>query len=332
MQKQNEIVKMMKFHNSIKMKLYRIAIYEYIAPNFWLTDLNHSYHNDWKTTELKQQSSLNIVDLCTGKGGDIWKWEKFNPVINKIYAFDINNEYISEAKSRLATSSITSFKKKTSFIGDTDLTQFTGFKKLNDTIISISGRIHLISIQMAIHYFWETEDIFDRLIEWISNSLLPGGLFIGTFVCAEHVINYFKKVQRQREKQKQRGERVEAKGDCDNDESKIYFADNQGFMQINKKYLNDENDKSFGHPFQMQISKSIIDTVSKEYLVYAETFKDKMIKKFDFDLVQIKTFNDFNNFDNLNDDSNDFFKHHDNFSTFHSIFIFQKRNNKNKTN
>ena len=107
--------------------------------------------------------SITLIDLCCGRGGDIFKWDKAK--IDKVLAFDNHEESLKEAISR--------YKKVSSRIKSR-----INFIKSDVSTIDISKHIKqkvpLITCQFSLHYF-DLETILTK----ISNSLTKGGYFIG---------------------------------------------------------------------------------------------------------------------------------------------------------
>jgi hypothetical protein len=305
------------YHNQIKLKLYSSAIYDYLS-HFWINEIksDSKSEKEWSTININYQNSLTMIDLCTGRGGDIWKWEKFNSFINKIYAFDINCDFINEANLRLMKSKCEDFKTKINFFSNIDLTNDNSFDKMNNLISlskSKSEEISLVSMQMAIHYFFGSEIIFNRLMKWIHSQLRTGGVFIGTFINGERVLecfrNYFKSSDLSQYYQ----------NDSNNDNHLKFqynFPEKLGFMQMSKNdLLFNNNYNKFGIQLKMQISGSIIDKESNEFLVMPK-FLISNLETIGFKLLSLRNF--------IDDDDKHKNNNKDIFSKLHNSFIFMK--------
>ena len=88
-----------------------------------------------------KNKNLILLDLCCGRGGDIFKWNKFR--IKRVIGIDNHEPSIIEAVNRYKKVSRT-LKTKISFIlGDVSKLSF------KDTSI----KYNIISCNFAIHYF-----------------------------------------------------------------------------------------------------------------------------------------------------------------------------------
>jgi len=115
-----------------------------------------------------------LVDLCSGRGGDIFKWDKAG--IKRVVAFDNHKESVIEAISRYKKSKV---KTKISFnlkdVADVDLCKELGQK------------VSLISCQFALHYF-----CLETLLYKVSESLVSGGFFFGVVPDGDIIDNCLK--------------------------------------------------------------------------------------------------------------------------------------------
>lgn len=118
-----------------------------------------------------------LIDLCCGKGGDMYKWVNSN--IKIVIGYDINEEYIKEANLRYSK-----IKKNTNIeiiYKNVDLRKQiinTEFKKVS-----------IITCNFALHYFFENKYIFNTFIKSVTNNLNINGYFIGTIFDGASVIN-----------------------------------------------------------------------------------------------------------------------------------------------
>jgi len=140
------------------------------------------FHN-WIKKELIFQYSSKInakclLDLATGRGGDILKWKKAG--LKYINAIDSDHGSIYEQeKFAGAIKRLNDLKYKT-YIPKINFWEFSVtdeniLHSLNNKDKNMSYDI--ISCQFAFHYFVKDIDI---VLNLISNKLRPGGYFIGT--------------------------------------------------------------------------------------------------------------------------------------------------------
>ena len=117
--------------------------------------------------KTKELGNVTLLDLCCGRGGDIFKWNSVG--IKKVIAVDNHKESIKEAINRYKKVN-KNFKTKISFfVKDVENLNFNQFYK----------NCLIVSIQFALHYFNNLQSLISR----ISNILKPGGYFIG--VCPD---------------------------------------------------------------------------------------------------------------------------------------------------
>lgn len=125
------------------------------------------YHSSikWELLEdvnklMSRNKSISILDLCVGRGGDIFKYvDTFKEKLTHIVGLDIDSSAIEEAKRRVETS-----EKKISCKIDLD-TQDGSKSDLETTIRKYSKKkFDLICCNFAIHYFFKNEEALDNII------------------------------------------------------------------------------------------------------------------------------------------------------------------------
>ena len=126
------------------------------------------YHNDIKRKYLVKYTkdlTLNLLDLATGKGGDLPKW-KINKYIKYIMGFDINEESIKEAKKRLKILNIKN--KKIIF----------KVKDLSKDILHCPFKYDIITSHFAFHYFFKNYNSLQTILKSINNCSKSGTILI----------------------------------------------------------------------------------------------------------------------------------------------------------
>jgi mRNA (guanine-N7-)-methyltransferase len=111
-----------------------------------------------------------LLDIGCGRGGDLFKWD--NAKLEFVYGYDPNVSYIDEAKRRFNNAS----NVKRNYVFST--VPFSGFENYFD----------VISCQFAIHYMFATDEILSNHLDYVSRMLKPGGLYIGTFMDGDRVL------------------------------------------------------------------------------------------------------------------------------------------------
>lgn len=132
-----------------------------------------SFHNKVKQQlielAVKETDCSRLLDIGCGRGGDLFKWNNAN--IEYVYGYDPNPAYIEEATRRFHTS-----KVQRNYVFST--VQFNIFENYFD----------VVSCQFAIHYMFASEETLRTHLDYVSRMLKPGGLYIGTFMDGDRVV------------------------------------------------------------------------------------------------------------------------------------------------
>ena len=141
-----------KFHNEIKMQMIRA-----FAP----------------------VSDKRLIDFCCGQGTDIHKWNKCN--FSQVQAIDISPNAILEAEKRYSESNYITHGLHVTF-NVMDL----GVHNIHS--ITCGRQYSIATCFFAIQYFFKEEALLMNLLKNVSESLKPGGFFIGTCPDAKEVM------------------------------------------------------------------------------------------------------------------------------------------------
>lgn len=115
----------------------------------------------------------NILDIGTGRGGDVAKWRK----LNKVVAVEPDEDNRRLLHQRLRT--FTTARK--------DLTESVyvlptigqNSRAITQAVQQhIGGRVDAITLMLSMTFFWENSDALEDLVNTIKNNLKPGGLVI----------------------------------------------------------------------------------------------------------------------------------------------------------
>jgi hypothetical protein len=140
--------KMRRFHNRVKEMLY---------------------NKYCKNTE-------HLLELCSGKGGDMHKWI-YNRVKN-VVGYDISEKNITECRRRIA-STARNDNANTYTFHQLDLTS----ENAATTIQSANPHgFNNVNCHFGVHYFFKSQSAFNSLLDILDRSLHKGGLFITTFM------------------------------------------------------------------------------------------------------------------------------------------------------
>jgi hypothetical protein len=139
--------KMRKYHNKIKEYLY------------------NKYAN----------KSNSLLELCSGRGGDMHKWI-FND-IKKVVGYDISSKNIEECIKRMNQLKENNKLKSNSQyeFHNLDLSKSDSFKKIDQEFENVF-------CNFGIHYFFESKSTFESILNILDKSLKLNGYFVITFI------------------------------------------------------------------------------------------------------------------------------------------------------
>jgi SAM-dependent methyltransferase len=138
---------MRRFHNKVKEYLY----------NKYAKDANY------------------LLELCSGKGGDMHKWS-FNNIKN-VYGYDISERNITECKRRF--DQLQTKKDFNYNFSKLDLTRDNAYEIIYK---NTPEKFNVVCCQFGIHYFFESEKHIQNIIKILETSLQDSGVFIITFM------------------------------------------------------------------------------------------------------------------------------------------------------
>jgi hypothetical protein len=134
---------MRHYHNKIKKQLFDYALDKINGPKV-------------------------LLDLGSGKGGDIGKWKEFDRII----AVEPNSEYIQEMKQRLITyhmeDRVTIIQVRAQ---DTDIIA-TELRRLG------IDKVSCISCMLAMTFLWESSQTLNSFVNTLKSFLIDGGMFV----------------------------------------------------------------------------------------------------------------------------------------------------------
>jgi hypothetical protein len=168
------------------------------------------FHNHIKRTLILQVTKLyqykhkgepvNLLDIAVGRGGDMWKWNEAG--IANVFGFDKSNDSINSinpfdqgAKERYQKSKD---KVKTNIeysVGDATKPTLELIKSIGvfmDTygLLKYEPKFRgfqIISCQLAMHYFFQSEEALNVVFSTFAPMLKSGGYFIGTTVNGKYI-------------------------------------------------------------------------------------------------------------------------------------------------
>jgi SAM-dependent methyltransferase len=139
------------------------------------------FHNKIKSSLITQAAQMTngkaLLDIGCGRGGDLFKWDVGG--IEYVYAYDPNPAYIEEANRRLLSSHL-----KRNYVFSTDI--YDSFDQSFD----------IVSCQFAVHYLFASDSLLNDHLKYIARMLKPGGVYIGTFMDGDNVLQRVKEVEK----------------------------------------------------------------------------------------------------------------------------------------
>lgn len=221
------------------------------------------FHNDIKRTMFAKYTKgiSNLLEIGSGKSGDIAKAIDNN--VKNIVGYDINESSINEGKRRVAE------LKKKSRGKFPNVTLYV--KDLSRSIIKHDNQFDVVSAQFCFHYFFESKETFDTVMQSIENNLKVGGYFIGTTFNGTIIKELLVKHQ-------------------------YTLIDEKGSTRFKLSKVNSENftDSMFGNKLSVFMKDTVLDEPMDEYLVYFSTFVKEM-KARGFELIESESFGDLYN-------------------------------------
>ncbi|RNF10650.1 putative methyltransferase, putative,mRNA cap methyltransferase-like protein [Trypanosoma conorhini] len=136
---------------------------------------------------------LAVADLCSGRGGDLFKWRAHKP--RYLFMVDSCLEAVAESAARYSVSKGLSVKvapqEKSNpgafaYFTVCDVFDETGslaakFENFFNAYLK-ERRFDIVSCQFSLHYGCSTEERMNCFLRAVSAALRPGGVFIGTTV------------------------------------------------------------------------------------------------------------------------------------------------------
>jgi len=147
------------------------------------------YHNKVKeqlyNTYTKKSNSL--LELCSGRGGDMHKWV-FNDIKNVI-GYDISDKNISECVKRVSQLKENTKTNLNFQFHKLDLGQEDAYKIIYE---KTSYQFDNAFCNFGIHYFFESKKSFESILNILNQSLKENGYFVVTFIDNQELYNLLK--------------------------------------------------------------------------------------------------------------------------------------------
>ena len=204
------------------------------------------------------RDSTKLIDLCSGKGGDLWKWIRSD--IN--FVFGIDNE-----STLLMDQEDAAIKRWKTIKGSGKLdiskisvvfAEMDARAKVSDYLLSkqLLYEFDIASCFFAMHYFFGSQRDFNKFIINVDEMLTFGGYYIGMIMNGERLYNLLRTNNGIYEIKDNKTNRV--------------------LCKIQQKYSNDDSTIHLRDTFGLEIEVDIADSILNDYL---PTHEQKLNKK-----------------------------------------------------
>lgn len=141
-----------------------------------------AYHNRRKEEFLELATPGVLLDLGSGRGGDLGKWERLD-MFSRILAVEPNEDNLTEFRSRLQKT----YKKLQGKV----TTLQAGAEETAKVVSALGGTADTITMMLSLTFFFRTRAMLDQLIETLNKTSKPGTVFMATFPAGSRVLEAF---------------------------------------------------------------------------------------------------------------------------------------------
>jgi len=213
------------------------------------------YHNSIKRTlyDTYTKNIDNLLELASGKSGDLNKWSANK--IKHVLGYDIDTASIEEGRRRVRSNKGYTPKVELNVLD------------LSRNVITPTVPFDVVSAMFCFHYFFESENTFNTIIDSIKSNLKSGGIFMGTMFDGDSLLHL--KVP----------------------ESDTIELSDAGEVRFKLRFLSlgRELRSPFGNKLSVFIKDTVLDEPMDEYIVKFDSFVELM-KSNGFELIESKMF------------------------------------------
>ena len=240
-------------HNPIEKELlFKFTTYNNSKDFFF--ERMRKFHNKVKEYLYNKycNKTQNLLELCSGRGGDLQKWLYNN--IENVEGYDISDKNINECQKRLKQ--VAPHKLNNYNFTQLDLSTENAKNMIIDKYQQ--QKFETICCQFAVHYFFENKNTLENIINIIDNCLLDNGYFIITFMDNKQIDSLFKNTQ--------------------NSDNICYSEyDNEIIYYLSKE---DNNNNFYGNKIRILLNgNNILGEGSNEFIIDFDKFSEMMISK-----------------------------------------------------
>eukprot|EP00168_Porphyra_purpurea_P020228 TRINITY_DN8440_c0_g1_i1.p1 TRINITY_DN8440_c0_g1~~TRINITY_DN8440_c0_g1_i1.p1 ORF type:complete len:362 (-),score=133.72 TRINITY_DN8440_c0_g1_i1:321-1322(-) len=222
--------------------------------------------NNWVKSvliNLHTRPGARVLDLCSGKGGDLQKWTRASA--SSYVACDTAEVSVRQALGRYNELGQRPFPA-VFLVGDCFAVDVLAH--LEDG----PGTFDVVSCQFAVHYAFENEERVRRMLANVAGALKPGGFFIGTTPDASVLVRKLRAIPGM---------------SFANGVFKVVFDDTDP-PHMNKAFGRDKS--PFGIRYTFTLDTSVEDC--PEYLVHFPSF-EKLALEYGLELLLLQNFHNF---------------------------------------
>ncbi|HSA76068.1 MAG TPA: hypothetical protein VLE02_00865 [Nitrosarchaeum sp.] len=144
-------------------------------------------HNNTKNKFLSERNGADLIDIGSGRGGDLNKWGKY---MKTVFALEPNEDNMQIFEQRLEKV-MDNVKKHGTTFGAKIIPVNAGAEKTSKILSELkeSGlqKVPLITAFFSLMYFPENDDMYSGLIDTIEQTLADDGEFIGIIMDGDKV-------------------------------------------------------------------------------------------------------------------------------------------------
>lgn len=184
-----------KHYNSLENKNFALREKSRIIHlrnfNNWIKSILIIKFMDETKSKMGHARRLNVLDMCCGKGGDLFKWKKVN--ISHLICTDLTEITVQQCQDRyqemLKRSSSERNPLFTAQFITADCTKVRLRTKFKDPSMSLD----MVSCQFAFHYCFESLQQAECMMQNAAECLKTGSYFIGTIPDAYDLVSRWQK-------------------------------------------------------------------------------------------------------------------------------------------
>lgn len=139
-------------------------------------------HGRIKKELILSKPAIKVLDIGTGKGGDL---DKYAPTIEHLFAVEPNEDNIQVLKERIKANNLEN--RVTIFATQAEYLQ--SFPLFIDMKEQVQG-LDTVSLMLSLSFFWKSQETLDSLVDLIASNLEFGGRVIFLTIDGKKLLEY----------------------------------------------------------------------------------------------------------------------------------------------